>query len=131
MALERVHQVMKGFTVGVIEAHQNFVRFKHLDPHHVFSLVLRRQVCEALRARYWSVDDVEDLIEAHRLQQSGDVFVGGHDRRQQAYFLARQNRQFRQQAQCGAVDTASLCQVNHDGCKVARREDPFDCRIQC
>ena len=79
---------MEGFTVGVVEPHQNFVGFKHFDPDHFLRLVLGWQVCQALRARNWLADNVEHLIEAHRLQKSRDVFVGGDNCRQQTDFLA-------------------------------------------
>ena len=38
--LECIHQVMEGFTVGIVKPHQNLVRFQHFYPHNFFSLIL-------------------------------------------------------------------------------------------
>jgi hypothetical protein len=50
VALEGVDEVVEGFAVGLVEAHEDLVRFQHLDPYDLFGLVLRRQVGEAFRA---------------------------------------------------------------------------------
>lgn len=87
---------MEGFAVGFVEAHQDAVRLQDLVAHHIFRLVLRRQVGQALRTRNRTIDDIEHLIETHRLQQTGNVRIGGHQRGQQADFLPRQDGQLGQ-----------------------------------
>ncbi|MNP08780.1 hypothetical protein D3C76_1008640 [compost metagenome] len=121
---------MEGFAVGVIQAHEDLVRLQYLGAHHIFVLVLRRQVGQAFRARNRAIDDVEHLIEAHRLQQPGNVRVGGDHGRQQAHLLARQDRQLGQQAQGGAVDALGFGQVDDNRREVQRSENLLDRRIQ-
>jgi hypothetical protein len=121
---------VEGFAIGLVEAHQDFVRFQHLNPHDFLGLVLGRQVGEAFRAWDRAVNDVEHLVEAHRLQQPGNVFVGGDDCRQQADLLPRQNGQLGQQAKGGAIDAAGFGQIDHDRREVQRCEDPLNRRIQ-
>ncbi len=36
VSFEGIHQVMEGFTVGIVQPHEDLVRFEHLDPHHFF-----------------------------------------------------------------------------------------------
>src|SRR3989344_892246 len=129
-ALQRGDEVMEGLAVGFVEAHQDTVSLQRLGLPHVLGLVLRRQVGQTLRARQRRVDDVEHLIEAHRLQQSSDVRMGGDQGRQHADLLPRQDRQLGQQAQRGAVDASALGQIDDDGREIQRREDLLDRRIQ-
>ena len=78
MSLEGIDQIMERFAIGIVKAHQYFVFFEHFDFHNLFRLVLRRQICQAVRARQGRFNDIENLIETHRLQQPRDVFVSGH-----------------------------------------------------
>src|SRR5690606_37527783 len=71
-ALQRIDQVVEGFAVGVVKAHQDAVRFQHLGLDHLFGLILAGQVGQAVGTAERFVDDIEDLIKTHGLQQPGD-----------------------------------------------------------
>ncbi|MNG40920.1 hypothetical protein D3C84_1297690 [compost metagenome] len=58
---------MERFTIGIVQAHEDFVCFENFDPHHFFGLVLIWQVVQAFRTWHGLVNDVEHLLEAHRL----------------------------------------------------------------
>jgi hypothetical protein len=40
MTLERIDQIMKSLVVGIIQAHEDFMGFQHLDPYDLLRLIL-------------------------------------------------------------------------------------------
>ena len=120
-ALQRGDEVMEGLAVGFVEAHQDTVSLQHL----AFT-TSRTGPAKAGRpdtpARQRRVDDVEHLIEAHRLQQSSDVRMGGDQVGNMPTFCRDRIDSLASRPSV-VLSMLRLGQIDDDGREIQRRED--------
>src|SRR5690606_24496077 len=72
---ERIDQIAEGFTIGLVQLHEDVVRFEHPLAGAAF-VHLRVEVTTGDGTLCARVNDLEDIVEAHGFQQAIHRGVG-------------------------------------------------------
>ena len=90
------------------------MRIEHALAHVFFAAVGRIEFAELFFVLERHFDDVEHVVEAHRLQHARDVGVRRYERGHEAEALLRADRQLRENSERRAVDAAGPAQIDDD-----------------